>query len=379
MLFIGYYVQYGDCIKRSFAASAVNKMQYMITAFEKVYGKVNVFSCSGNLERNYKFFPSENRTNGNITIHYPLSWGGCSSFHDYSQRIWIPICLFFYLIFHTRKNEHVYVYHSVGYKNAILWAHALKKFKLILDVEEVYSDVQGVKNSIRRNEYKHFREADAFIFSTEMLNQKINNGKEYIVINGTYKVEEQITSKFSDGKIHIIYAGTFDPRKGGAAAAAAAAALPSNYVMHICGFGSQDDTEHLKKVIDETNDKSKCKIDFHGLLTGNDYLSLLQKCHIGLSTQNPNAAFNATSFPSKILSYLSNGLAVVSIRIPAIENSKVGRYLNYYSEQSPTEIAKAIMSVDVSKDYRSVIMRLSEEYENDLENLRKKLEVTNEI
>lgn len=67
-----------------------------------------------------------------------------------------------------------------------------------------------------------------------------------------------------------------------------------------------------------------------------------------MSTQDPSAAFNSTSFPSKILVYLANGLKVVSIRIPAIEQSAVVDSLVFYDKQTPEKIAEAILSA--SKD-----------------------------
>lgn len=104
------------------------------------------------------------------------------------------------------------------------------------------------------------------------------------------------------------------------------------------------------------------------MLSGEEYIRFIQSCDIGLSTQNPDAAFNATSFPSKILSYLSNGLRVVSIRIPAIEGSDVGDKLFYYDEQTPKQIADAILSVDMAQAYdsRSDIVDLSNKFQNEL-------------
>ena len=48
---------------------------------------------------------------------------------------------------------------------------------------------------------------------------------------------------------------------------------------------------------------------------------------------------------------MANGLRVVSIRIPAIEQSAVGKNMYYYDKQTPEEIAKAIMSVDLNDGY----------------------------
>lgn len=90
--------------------------------------------------------------------------------------------------------------------------------------------------------------ADAFILSNDLLDGKINKyRKPSIVIYGTYKVEQKIVEKFNDGKIHAIYAGTFDANKGGAQIAIQAAEyLPENYHIHICGFGTEQDTENIK-------------------------------------------------------------------------------------------------------------------------------------
>ena len=70
---------------------------------------------------------------------------------------------------------------------------------------------------------------------------------------------------------------------------------------------------------------------------------------------------------------MSNGLSVVSIRIQAIETSSVGEYITYYDEQNPDQIADAIMNVNIKTDYRRVISKLSENYDNSVVSFREKL------
>lgn len=137
------------------------------------------------------------------------------------------------------------------------------------------------------------------------------------------------------------------------------------------GFGSDEDVRKMKDLIAEISNRSDAKVTYDGLLSGEDYIRFIQSCDIGLSTQNPDAAFNATSFPSKILSYMANGLRVVSIRIPAIERSAVGRYMYYYDAQTPKEIAKAIMAVDTTDGYdgRKTISQLNTEFCHDVAKL----------
>ena len=51
--------------------------------------------------------------------------------------------------------------------------------------------------------------------------------------------------------------------------------------------------------------------------------------------------------------YMSNGLRVVSVRIPAIETSAVGDRIYYYDNQDPKEIARVIRSVALDDGYDS--------------------------
>jgi hypothetical protein len=129
----------------------------------------------------------------------------------------------------------------------------------------------------------------------------------------------------------------------------------------------------LLKKIDEISKTTKATITYDGLLRGEDYIQFLQKCHIGLSTQNPDAEFNDTSFPSKILSYMANGLRVVSVRIKAIEISAIGNEVYYYDEQNPKDIAQAIMSIDFNEPYnsREIIKKLDAKFSKEIKDLLK--------
>ena len=127
----------------------------------------------------------------------------------------------------------------------------------------------------------------------------------------------------------------------------------------------------MKQVIKDVSGKTKATVTYDGLLSGGDYIRFIQSCQIGLSTQNPDADFNATSFPSKILSYMANGLRVVSIRIPAIETSAVGNDMYYYDKQTPEEIAKAILAVKVDHESnaRDLVHRLDNSFQKQLNEL----------
>lgn len=359
---------------RQMAISATNKIDYICSALSKSNYKVELISPSWTNNTGGLYKGEFIETTDGVAIRTFSSFGAKNKI----QRIWKYIFslsqLLFFLLVNTKNGDPIVVYHSISLSLPIRIVKYLKKIKVILEVEEIYQDVQSHSKYMNKSEYKIFKCADSFIFSTELLNIKINKtNKPYITINGTYQVEEDRRCRFNDGKIHVVYAGTFDPRKGGALAAAAAAYLPENYHIHIIGFGSIDDTNVLLKKIDEVSNKTEATVTYDGLLSGEEYINFLHKCDIGLSTQMPEAAYNETSFPSKILSYMANGLRVVSIRIKAIEMSDVGQSIYYYEEPSPEAIANAIISIDINEPYdsRELIRRLDVNF---MENIEKLLE-----
>ena len=369
IIYIGYYNSLNNNQKRNSTLSAINKMNYIIETLDKKF-QVNVLSVSESKEsRSYPLTKEKLFNNSQLILLPTIKFG--NGIQRVIQRILIKCSLIKYILKNTDKNTKVIVYHSLGYLNIIKFLKKIKNFNLILEIEEIYADVIGDKK-IRKKEIEFFRNADSYIFPTKLLNDEINKeNKSYVITHGTYKVEKQRSSKFreQDGKIHVVYAGTFDIRKRGAAAAAAAAEfLHENYHIHILGFGSQEDTNNMKKIIVETSKKTKCTVTYDGLKSGEEYIRFIQSCDIGLSTQNPDADFNATSFPSKILSYMSNGLRVVSIDIPAIKESDIGDYMYYYQKQTPQEIAKAIQNVDINDNYdsRKIISNLSKKFTREL-------------
>ncbi len=361
MKYIGYYDIMSDSRgKRSVFLAGKNKMDYIIQCAAKCHD-VEIISASGVVGKQTSFSNVE-RVADNVTLRTFLSIGRKNEIIGKFGTFLLHLQLLAYLLRNVQKNETVIVYHSLGYMRLIDFAHRIKKFRMILEVEEIYSDVSGNLN-LKGKELQYINRADSYIFPTNLLCDVANSCKKpAIIVHGTYQVEpdrkcrnELWTLHGADpNDIHCVYAGTLDPRKGGAIAAAAAAEfLPDHYHVHVLGFGTDQEVQNMKDSVSEIAFKSRAKVTYDGVLSGEDYIRFIQSCDIGLSTQNPDAAFNATSFPSKILSYLANGLRVVSIRIPAIEQSVVGDHLYYYDEQTSENIAKAILSVDVNQAYDS--------------------------
>lgn len=362
--YIGYYSQQGNQQTRKIVLSAVNKMDYIINTINSLGNSQTIVSCSETKEK-CGYIGDEIKLKDNVNLKTFRTFGRKNTFTKLADMVFIKLQMFFYLLKRLKKDDIMLVYHSPYYCNTVKLLRKIKKCRLILEMEELYSDVSGDKK-LHRKELSVCRSADAFIFPTVLLNAAVNcKGKPFSVIHGTYNVENEREKIFNDGKVHVVYAGTFDPRKGGAVAAIAAGEfLPEKYHIHILGFGSDKEKENIKNQISEVSKKTKATVTYDGLLSGEEYIRFIQSCDIGLSTQNPDAKFNSTSFPSKILSYMANGLRVVSIKIPAIEKSAVGNYMYYYQKQTPAEIADAIKSVDLNDNYngREIIAGLDKQF-----------------
>lgn len=356
---------------RTYFLSATNKADYIFSVLADLGYEVEVISASTSSKTGLQKGKTKKISDKISLKLFPAIKQFKRPFSVISG-LWGVFVIFFYLMFGMKKEETLISYHSLRVTKIVAFVHRFKKFRWILETEEIYSDVIKGSAAARVAETKSIMAADAYIFPTGLLNSELNKiGKPYVIIHGTYKAEPEVAEKPADGKIHVVYAGTFDPRKGGGLAAAAAEYLPYNYHVHILGFGSEDEIRMMKDKIEEVNAKSEATVTYDGLLSGAEYTKFLQSCDIGLSTQNPDAAFNATSFPSKILSYMANGLRVVTIRIPAISESGVSSSVYYYDTQTPQNIAEAIKSIDLDDDYdgRKIISELDRRFAKSLEEL----------
>ena len=278
-----------------------------------------------------------------------------------------------YIFGNAKQGDIVLIYHSLGYDKIYKSFKKKLKAKIIIEAEEIYSDASCSGEKARSKEVKNLGFADGYLFSAAELNKIVNpSGKPFIVVNGVYRQERRVVPINGGDKIRVVYAGTLDKNKGGAEIAVKTAAfLSENYELEILGGGTDEEIEKIRSLIVETNKKSACKVVYGGVKFGEDYKKAIQGCDIGLCTQNPEADFNSSSFPSKILSYLSNGLIVLSAKITAVESSEVGESVYYYDKQDPKTIAEAIKKIDVKNNScdKGLIGSLDERFSRELKEM----------
>lgn len=373
--YIAFYAK-DNSEKRQVALSAKNKIDYICQALD--VGRVNIISPSWTNSNSGIYTGKKIKIDEKIELTTFFSFGTNNRLGRGIKYCLSLFQLFLYLVFFTKKKETIIVYHSLMLYFPIKLIKKIKKINIILEVEEIYQDIQSTSNFMKEIERKLFDMADKFIFSTELLNEKLNKeNKPYVIIYGTYKVEQKIAEKYMDGKIHLVYAGTLDPRKGGMTAVQLSKYLNKNYHVHIIGFGKEEEKNKVLNLIKKVSLETECKVTFDGLLKNKEYTEFIQKCHIGLSPQSPDAKYNETSFPSKVLSYMSNGLRVVSIKLKTLEISKIKELIYFYDSDNPKEIANRILEIDFNDNYDSKkeINFLDNEFKK---NINKILEKTND-
>lgn len=334
--------------KHVITEAGVKKMNYVIDALQRAGFGVDVISVAKSSESRL-FTPKESIVvDNNLSVRFFSSFRRGGWFYKSINTIWSYLN-FMLFILTLQKGETVLVYHSLGFYNLLIIAKRLKKIRLIMEVEEVYQDVMPLPRIETMWEYKSIGSADGYIFPTELLDEKINKQhKPSMVIYGTYLIERRIANKFNDSKIHVVYSGTFNPYKGGAMAAIESARfLPDNYMIHISGFGDEEMQQKIQNRIIEVNGLGKAQVIYEGCLEYDDYIRLLQQCHIGLCSQTSKGVYNDTSFPSKILTYLSNDLIVVSSPSSAVLHSEISGLIHFCDDSKEDGLAKSIMEIDV--------------------------------
>ncbi len=363
--YIGFYDLPTECIKRVADLSAINKMDYICDALINRGFQIHIVSPSwfhdGASDQPY----SSKQTivmNPSKRITFCPSWGTSKKLARIIKIIFSLIWLFCWLLMNAKRNEKILMYHTPWLSVPIRWAKHIIRFRLILEVEEIYADIVVTRPYFKTLEIKLINSADSYIFSTDLLNDTLNNNiKPCVIVYGGYKYYNKQTKPPDDGKIYLLYAGMIETQRLGAFNALEACKyLSEKYVLNILGFG---ETAKLQKRISELAQITSCKVSYDGIKSGEKFINYCQQHHIGLSTQSLSGANLESSFPSKILAYLGTGLRVVSGKVECVKRSAVNSLMTYYEKDTPEDIAKAIMSIDLNSEYDSIGLLESLDFE----------------
>lgn len=351
--YLGYY--YTDTnVSKDASWAQSRKMDYIIQSLINENIDVHVLSCA--YYGTFKHYYNRGFTT-TIRPHFVFTKFPELKYRTIVGKVFSRLLLYVALIFRLmriKKGDTLIVYHSVMVSKIIYYLRKIKKLHIITEVEEIYALAFPDKYNSEEEEIKSLSVSDGFIFVNDLLYTYIKADKPWTPVYGSYRSCRSMRSDylFSDNKIHIVYAGSFSMHKGGVFHAVNSAIyLDDKYEMHILGYGDDASVKNLNELIDRINVTSQCKVHYHGMLSGWEYDNFLLSCDIGLNPQN-SGKYMETAFPSKVLSYLSHGLNVVTTDLKSLSVSNVADLLMFTEEPTPERIAEAILKIDIKpKDF----------------------------
>lgn len=345
--YIGFYSINNHLMTRAFSLAARNKMDYIISVLNQLNINTHIISPSWSMDTEMKYYKKmEMKIDDHTKLTLTPSFGVNLKMLKYLRILFSLGWLTGYLLLSTNKFEKIIVYHSPWMFFPIFVLKKLKKIKIILEIEEIHSSVWNLHPFLKWMEYKLIKISDRQIVVTEELGKKLKI-KNPIVLHGDYTFTKKTKITRSDNLVKIIYAGSVEYVKGGAIKLIdIAKQLPSNYRISIIGPGDKSAIIKLNEKINLTNKELGFnKIAYEGIVHGKDLEEKLLSSDIGINSQK-TGEYMGTAFPSKLLTYLKNGLRVVSTPNSTILNSKVNHLITFSKDDSCESIVNAILEVN---------------------------------
>ena len=119
-------------IKRVFSPAAASKVEYIFGCFENLNKEYRVYSTSQ--VKSQRFARKKREHN----IVYRASFRTRNKYTFWLDRIFAILQLFFYLL-SVKRDDYVVVYHERFYLRWVKLASKFKKFKLVYEIEEIYT------------------------------------------------------------------------------------------------------------------------------------------------------------------------------------------------------------------------------------------------
>lgn len=350
--YISYFLNEDEITDRKLEVAGQSKIKYIINSIKKTGHIVNVVSTAL-VERNKEF------SNGKSIIidahenHIYLSaLGSKSKIISKFKNLYMQIQLLFYLINKVKKGDIIIAYHSLSYIWVLKLFKIIKKNKFILEFNDLYalhfSEIK-VSNRIRKKEQAFVNIADGYILASPYMIELLDKNKPYIISYGSYKTNSCKQKYIDNGKINVAYTGVIENLRSAAKLVANSACfLSKDYVVHIAGYGTLDNLTEFEKLCKNINHEMGYNaIEYYGLLLGDKFSNLLNKCQISVNahTYSKEDLWKSKySFPSKIPLYMSYGLYLVSYKMDIITESPFSEFTTFFSEFTPNALANAIVT-----------------------------------
>lgn len=156
-----------------------------------------------------------------------------------------------------------------------------------------------------------------------------------------FVVPQRASARPSDHEVRFLYSGSLDRTRGVDLLVDALPSLPpSGWRLDISGSGP------LEALVIKTAKDSRWqgRVRFHAVLSSAEYQKLVGGSQIGLNCQRSSDPISNVTFPSKVFSYLSAGLTVLSSRASRVDQV-CGPACLYYMDETPEALGAAMIGL----------------------------------
>ena len=180
------------------------------------------------------------------------------------------------------------------------------------------------------------------ILAHPSLGERLSPKIPKILVPGFY-ICQKIRQKpnITSGDTRFVYAGSLDAPRGVDLLLDTIPLLPeTGWRLDITGSGPLESKVRLIA----THPSFKRRVVFHSVLDPKAHSCLLAESHVGLNLQRSSNPISQVTFPSKLFSYLSAGLLVISSKASEVE-AILGKACLYVSPETPEALTALMCSL----------------------------------
>ena len=289
--------------------------------------------------RTFKWLPPvETRFAGQRQL-FCANWDG--------PKLRIPFSWWFYVwhvLNHVRSGDLVLIdNYEFIYVLAAWWLRIFRRVTFILDYEDgkhlIDRSWAGVLSGLAEQFGKKL--IRAALLANPKMADRLPTGLPTEVIPGFIPQRLAGLTRQPKETVHFLYSGSMDPTRGLDLLLAALEHLPKQgWHLDISGQGKL--AEEVKRFVQEQ--RWRDRVTYHGPLPTEDYNALLAAVHVGMNCQRANDPISDVTFPSKVFTYLTAGLLVISSQGSAVKEL-CGNACFYYDQETPQSLAAAMTTI----------------------------------
>ena len=364
-----YYIcSYDDYLNQrnlSTQPSGVTKINYIRFALKEAGIKFDLLSIAEcKTDRRCFNLPSKKKIDDYEEDSYILSIGRSNLLLKVLSRMLLYFQLICFLLFKVHRDDIILVYHVLHVERLIYIIRHIVKRNVYFEIEEIYHAVYQDSPSKILKEISLLQHANGYILVNDIMRHKCKLDGKAIVCYGAYVVSKEICTQRLNSEIHVVYAGLIAEKGTDVYLAIDSARyLPSNYHVHILGYGTEQNITCMLDYMRDQMNAQSCSVTYDGCLYGDEYDKFLANCQIGLCTRVLDDNLSDYTFPSKVLVYLGHNIVPVCSPLNCITESKIKDEVCFCENVSAQAVAQAILSVKMDQMHQSnVIQKLHNEF-----------------